>query len=245
MSRFIGLKAVILGGATGIGRATAERIHDEEGQVVIADLNHEDGLATARHLGGEFVYTDVRQEEDLYTLAAQHTDTDVLIYSAGAQVAAPIHQVTDEEIRYLFDVNSFGVIWTAKHFGMAMARRDTVTSITFVASVGGLTSGGPGLAPYGSSKGACISFTKSAALEYAPYVRVNCVCPGWTDTPFNEPVIEFMGGEEQQRDTIVTEVPLQRQAHATEIAAAIAFIASPDASYMTGHVLVVDGGLSL
>jgi dihydroanticapsin dehydrogenase len=241
LTRFEGQTVLLIGGATGIGRATAERVHDEGAAVIIADVNHEDGEDLAIELNGQFVYCDVTHSEDMWSLS-QAVRSSTVIYTAGVQVAGHTSSIGQSDLLRMFAVNTFGVVAAARYFGETLQREGG--SLTIVASVAGLTSGGPGLSVYGAAKGAAIAFTKSAAIELAP-ARVNCVCPGWTDTPFNAPVVEFMGGPFRLSEEILQTVPLQREAQPEEIAAAVVFVASDDASYMTGATLVVDGGLSI
>ena len=116
-------------------------------------------------------------------------------------------------------------------------------AIVNVASLAGLK-GGPGMTAYSASKGAIVAFTKALAAELAPdTIRVNAMCPGWIDTPFNQPAIDFMGGREAQEAVVRQIVPLQRQGTPDEIAAGILFLASDASSYMTGQALVIDGGV--
>lgn len=113
-----------------------------------------------------------------------------------------------------------------------------------VASIAGLK-GGPGMTAYSASKGAIIAFTKALAAELGPEgIRVNSVCPGWIDTPFNQPAIDFMGGREKQEHIVTQTVPMGRQGIPDEIAPGIAYLASDASSYMTGQTLVIDGGLN-
>ena len=111
-----------------------------------------------------------------------------------------------------------------------------------VSSLAGLK-GGPGITAYSASKGAIIAFTRALAEELAPEnIRANSVCPGWIDTPFNEPAIEFMGGRAQQEEMVKQTVPLKRQGTPEEIAPGILYLASDASSYVTGQELVIDGG---
>jgi NAD(P)-dependent dehydrogenase (short-subunit alcohol dehydrogenase family) len=112
-----------------------------------------------------------------------------------------------------------------------------------VSSLAGLK-GGPGMTAYSASKGAIIAFTRALAGELAPdNIRANCVCPGWVDTPFNEPAFEFMGGRENQEAMVQQSVPLQRHGKPEEIAPGILYLASDASSHMTGQELVIDGGV--
>jgi len=124
--------------------------------------------------------------------------------------------------------------------GMIQRRRGT---IVLTASTSGLV-GEPGLAAYDASKAALVNLTRQLAAEYSPLgIRVNCVCPGRINTGFNDPVLASQS--DAAVDAMVqSAVPMRRQGKAEEIAAAVAFLASGDASYVTGHALVVDGGLT-
>jgi dihydroanticapsin dehydrogenase len=122
-------------------------------------------------------------------------------------------------------------------------RQASSISFVLVASIAGLTSGGPGLTAYGAAKSATIGLTRTLAQELAPHHRVNCVCPGWTDTPFNDPVIARIGGREKWESSVKDTVPLKRAARPEEVATVILDVARW--SYATGAVIVVDGGLSL
>jgi len=128
-------------------------------------------------------------------------------------------------------------------YGVPYLRERGGGSIVNMSSIAGLK-GGPGMTAYSASKGAVVAFTKALAAELAPdNIRVNCVCPGWIDTPFNQPAIEFMGGREEQEEMVQQTVPLQRQGIPEEIAPGILYLASDASSYMTGKELVIDGGL--
>lgn len=236
LRRFAGQHSVVIGGATGIGRATCIRLAREGAHVTVADWNTDDGQATASKVGGTFFHVDARADADIQTLSEETIGASSVICCVGRQSVSSIACVDTAEWVQLVDANTLPAILTTKHFSRMMV----AGSITLVASVAGLTSGGPGLAAYGATKAAVIGWTRSAALELAPTIRVNCVCPGWTDTPFNAPVLELI-----EADEIDLTIPLGRQAKPHEIAAAISFIASTDASYLTGAVLVVDGGLSV
>jgi dihydroanticapsin dehydrogenase len=127
-------------------------------------------------------------------------------------------------------------------YGVPYLRERGGGSIVNVSSLAGLK-GGPGMTAYSASKGAIIAFTRALAEELAPdNIRANSVCPGWIDTPFNEPAIEFMGGRAQQEEMVQQTVPLKRQGRPEEIAPGILYLASDASSYVTGQELVIDGG---
>ncbi len=246
-----GKLAIITGAATGIGRATALLFAREGAQVIIADTNEDDAQKTVAHIEGEngkagFVRTDVSSAEDMQALmetaAEQMGGIDVIVNNAGAQRSGAITDFEESEWDLLMRVNPKSCFLGAK-YGVPYLRERGSGSIVNIASLAGLK-GGPGMSAYSASKGAIIAFTRALAMELAPdNIRVNCVCPGWIDTPFNQPAIEFMGGREEQEKMVQQMVPLQRQGIPEEIAPGILYLASDASSYMTGQALVIDGGI--
>lgn len=225
---------LIFGGASGIGRASTLRFEQEGWNALVADIQHNPA-------GRNSFLCDVRKTrhiEDAFEWAGPLT---AMVYCVGMQAAMPADENEIYSVADLFHVNTFGAIDAMR----AYANRHTHGVATLVASVAGLTSGGPGLSAYGAAKAAVIGFTKSMALELAPTYRVNCVAPGWTDTEFNKPVIEYAGGQQKIDQQITETVPLQRIAQPAEIANAIWFATSDEGSYLNGHTLVVDGGLTV
>jgi NAD(P)-dependent dehydrogenase (short-subunit alcohol dehydrogenase family) len=249
--RLEGKLAVITGAATGIGRATALLFAQEGGQVVIADRNEEEGEKTAeeiRNQGGSawFVRTDVSEAAAVESLMATAADAmggiDVLVNNAGVQGSGGVSEFEESEWDSLMQVNPKSCFLGAK-YGVPYLRARGGGSIVNMASIAGLK-GGPGMTAYSASKGAVVAFTRALAAELAPdRIRVNCVCPGWIDTPFNQPAIDFMGGREKQEAFVRHSVPLARQGVPEEIAPGIVYLASDASSYVTGHALVIDGGL--
>jgi NAD(P)-dependent dehydrogenase (short-subunit alcohol dehydrogenase family) len=124
----------------------------------------------------------------------------------------------------------------------APALRQSGGCVILMASTGGLR-GIVGQAAYSATKAGVINLTRVLAAELGPTVRVNCICPGWVDTRFNDPIWGLLGGKEREPE-LLARVPLRRQGEPDEIAGAVAFLASEDASYITGHALVVDGGMT-
>jgi NAD(P)-dependent dehydrogenase (short-subunit alcohol dehydrogenase family) len=246
-----GKLTVITGAATGIGRATAQLFAREGAQVVIADLNQEDAQETVRNINSEngrawFVRTDVSHAEDMEALMKSAAELmggiDVIFNNAGAQRSGAVTDFDESEWDLLMDINPKSCFLGAK-YGVPYLRERGGGSIVNMASIAGLK-GGPGMTAYSASKGAVVAFTKALAAELAPdNIRVNCVCPGWIDTPFNQPAIEFMGGRTNQEGMVQQTVPLQRQGTPEEIAPGILYLASEASSYMTGKELIIDGGL--
>ena len=245
-----GKVAIITGAATGIGRATALLFAGEGASVVIADVNEDDAQRTVANIEDEggsarFVQADVSEAEDVQALmkraAEEMGGIDVIVNNAGAQRSGAVTEFEESEWDLLMRVNPRSCFLGAK-YGVPHLRERGGGSIVNVSSLAGLK-GGPGMTAYSASKGAIIAFTRALAEELAPdNIRANSVCPGWIDTPFNEPAIEFMGGRAQQEDMVQQTVPLKRQGTPEEIAPGILYLASDASSYVTGQELVIDGG---
>jgi dihydroanticapsin dehydrogenase len=242
--------AIITGAATGIGRATALLFAKEGASVVVADINEDDARRTVADIedkGGSarFVQTDVSEAEDVQALMERSAEEmggiDVIVNNAGAQRSGAVTEFEESEWDLLMRVNPRSCFLGAK-YGVPYLRERGGGSIVNVSSLAGLK-GGPGMTAYSASKGAIIAFTRALAEELAPdNIRANSVCPGWIDTPFNEPAIEFMGGRAQQEEMVQQTVPLKRQGTPEEIAPGILYLASDASSYATGQELVIDGG---
>ena len=242
--------AIITGAATGIGRATALLFAREGASVIVADINEDDAQRTVADIKGEgadarFVRTDVSEAEDVQALmertAEEMGGIDVIVNNAGAQRSGAVTEFQESEWDLLMHINPRSCFLGAK-YGVPYLRKRGGGSIVNVSSLAGLK-GGAGMTAYSASKGAIIAFTRALAEELAPdNIRANSVCPGWIDTPFNEPAIEFMGGRAQQEDMVQQTVPLKRQGTPEEIAPGILYLASDASSYVTGQELVIDGG---
>ena len=245
-----GKVAIITGAATGIGRATALLFAGEGASVVIADVNEDDAQRTVANIEDEggsarFVQADVSEAEDVQALMERAGEEmggiDVIVNNAGAQRSGAVTEFEESEWDLLMRVNPRSCFLGAK-YGVPHLRERGGGSIVNVSSLAGLK-GGPGMTAYSASKGAIIAFTRALAEELAPdNIRANSVCPGWIDTPFNEPAIEFMGGRAQQEEMVQQTVPLKRQGTPEEIAPGILYLASDASSYVTGQELVIDGG---
>jgi NAD(P)-dependent dehydrogenase (short-subunit alcohol dehydrogenase family) len=251
LRQMVGKRVVMTGGAANIGRATAVLLARHGARLVIGDIDAEATAETVRLVekeGGEATYvrTDVSSEaavKNLVDTAAERLGgLDVGFFNAGLQRSGNVTDFPVDEWDALFSVNPRHCFLAAKHATphLRAAGGGVVVLTASLAAV----KGGPGMTAYSASKGAIVGFGRALAAELAPEIRVNTIAPGWVDTPFNQPAIEFMGGRDAQEKAVADIVPLGRQGTPEEIATAVLYLASDASSYMTGQVLLVDGGVA-
>ena len=239
--------AIITGGGSGIGRAAAELFAAEGARVLVADIDTAAGETTvasiARSHGvSSYVETDVADRESTVAMAKHAIDRwgtiDVLYCNAGIFPTSPIDVMTDAEWDKTFDVNVKSVLYCVQACRPALRGRGG--SVLLTSSVTGSLTGFPGLAHYGASKAAMLGFMRSAALEFAPDgININAVMPGSVKTAGYD--AEFP--EDGQKTAAC--IPLGRLAEPRDIANAALFLVSPEASYITGQTLIIDGGQTL
>jgi NAD(P)-dependent dehydrogenase (short-subunit alcohol dehydrogenase family) len=244
-----GRVALITGGASGIGAATARLCRQRGAQVVIADLQEDRGHALAADIGARFVRVDVTVEADVSAAVAvaveQHGALDIMFNNAGFGGAlGPIDETTEEDYDITFDVLLKGVFFGIKH-AAAVMKEQRRGSIVNTGSVAGLSAGySPHL--YAAAKAAVIHLTRTTAIELAEWnVRVNCVCPGFIATPLAAGLGADEAAMAQFRDRNRDAQPLHRVGEPDDIAEAVAWLASDRAAFVTGHAQVVDGGAML
>ena len=244
--RFSGRVAVVTGGASGIGAASARRFHAEGAAVLIADLNDEAGAALAAELGdGRAAYqrTDVSVWSEVEALMARAVADfgrlDILFNNAGIGCFGATPDLAVEEWKRVIAVDLDSVFYGCKA-AIPLMRATGGGAIVNTASASGLA-GDYSFSAYNAAKGAVVNYTRALAIDHAHEgIRVNAVCPGPVDTPIIAGVYAMQGVKEAWDRC----VPLGRFARPEEIAAVVAFLASDDASFMVGAVVPVDGGLT-
>ena len=234
---------------TGIGRAAAVAFANKGAKVVVAGRRDEAGEALAKELRSlgseaEFINADVRKEDDVRALVDRTVERfgrlDVAVNNAGTEgKPGPVTEQTPESYAATFDTNVLGVILSMKHGVRAMLGQGSGAIINISSTYG--HEGAAGASVYVGSKHALEGLTKSVALEVAKSgIRVNAVAPGPTDTG----MLTRFTGTPENKAALMTTVPMARLGLSEELADAIVFIASDEASFITGHVLNVDGGKS-
>ncbi len=246
--RLPGKTAIVTGGGSGIGRASALLFAREGASVVVSDWQEESGAAVAREIeadGGAatFIRADVSKEDDVRNLIAAAVDTygrlDVLFNNAGieGEMNEPTGEASLDTWNRVIAINLTGVFLGCRYAIPEMLRLGG-GSIVNMASVAGLV-GFAGVPAYAASKGGVVQLTRTAALEYATQgIRVNAVCPGIIDTP----MVRRAAPDEASLAAFAQLEPMGRLGLAEEVAALALFLASDEASFVTGAIIPVDGG---
>lgn len=252
MRQLEGKTAIVTGAASGIGRASAMLFAERGARVVVADWNEEGGEETARLIveaGGEgaFIRTDVSKEPEVEAMVRfaveRYGGLQALFSNAAVQILGQLTETSEEDWDRIHSVNLKGVFLCAKHAIQEMVRGGGGSVINMASALGFV--GDPDLAAYCAAKGGVIALTKAAAMGYGPKgVRVNCICPGDVDTPMVQEYFEKEPDPAAARARVSGHYALRRIADPREVAETAAFLASDASSFMTGAVLVVDGGLT-
>lgn len=242
--------AVITGGNSGLGRAGAVRFAEEGASVAIGALDSdegEDAVRSVEKFGGRafFQRTDVRQPDDVAALVAATEERwgriDVLYASAGVMLTGQAPETSEQDYQTVVDVNLGGCFRLAK-FGIGALQRAGGGAIVLTASELGLV-GASATAAYCASKGAVVNLTRALAIDCAPHgIRVNCLCPGPIDTPMLRGWFEAGDDPDARLRSQTEPVLLKRVGESKEVAEAALFLASSASSFMTGSIMVVDGG---
>ena len=236
MRRLEGRRVLVTGASGGIGRAVVDRLRAEGAVVAGVDLVLPDGLQldfAAR--------ADVCDEASVAAVVeatvASLGGLDTLVAAAGIEVSGPTHEVPASEFRRVLEVNVMGTVLLLRAVIPRMLHEGEGRIVTFGSTAAVVAA--PELAAYAAAKGAVLQLTRSVAAEYAERgIRANCICPGGTRTP----MLAAIDRERSASDRFLERHPIGRYAEPAEIAAAVAFLVSEDASFVVGSALMVDGG---
>lgn len=255
MRRLDGKVAVITGGASGIGKATSELFVKEGAKVIIADIQEDIGIELAVKLGSDafFVHTDVCKEEDVKTAIRTAIEEfgrlDCMFNNAGIGGArGPIENTTVDEFDRTIAVLLRGVFLGIKHSAPVMKRQGSGSIINNGSTAGLRTGYGPHI--YSAAKAAVIHLTRSVAMELGESgVRVNCICPGYIATPILGRGFGLLGDELEKSPDLLKPVfanlqPIKRAGLPEDVAKVALWLASDESSFVNGHALVVDGGVT-
>jgi len=262
--RVAGKVALVAGGASGIGRASASRLAAEGATVLVADIDLRQAEAAAKEIQGlggtsRAARLDVT-DEGAWQLVfrdaiEEHGRVDVLVFSAGISAAAPTSEMSLADWRRVLNVNLDGAFLGTREALRTMGRTagGTGGSIVHVSSASGVRAAA-GAAGYSTSKAALIAFSRAVAKECLAAgngIRVNTVCPGgvktamWTGMPFFHELVLSTGSEDGAYAALAKDSPAKRFAEPAEIAAAILYLASDESLFVTGTELLIDGGYTL
>ena len=250
MGSLIGKRALVTGGASGIGRATAELFAQEGAWVALLDIDGQQGGEVVGGIlddGGKaiFISADVSRALDCQSAVSQVVDAfggiDILYNGAGVIRRATALELDEDDWDLVMDVNAKSVYLMCK-YAIPIMVREGGGAIVNTASGWGLV-GGPQAVAYCAAKGAVVQLTRAMAIDHGPEnIRVNCVCPGDTDTPMLRVEAQQLGEAEADFMHAAAARPLQRVGSPQEIAEAVLYLVSDAASFVSGTTLVVDGG---
>jgi 3-oxoacyl-[acyl-carrier protein] reductase len=234
-----GRSALVTGGSRGIGRAIAEELARAGASVIVGYRSGADEAEeVASAIGGRAVQADVSLDEEARRLVEEAGELDLLVNNAGVTRDGLLARMPDEDWETVLRTNLYGAFHTCRAAarGMMRRRRGSIVNITSVVGI----HGNPGQSNYAASKGGLIGFTKALARELAPRgVRANAVAPGYIDTALTGVL------PEEVTAAILTNTPLGRLGEPHDVAGAVRFLCSDEASFITGEVLLVDGGLGM
>lgn len=242
------LKVLVVGGATGIGAATVRRFRRSGNQVVVADINEPKAKALVEENSaglGFSVFSDISKagspKETIDIAANLMGGLDVVFANSGVLKSAPLLDWRLEDWEYSMAVNLRAPFFLAQA-AVPFLLKSSNASIIFTASTGAFR-GHAGMPAYHASKAGLVNLVRALADELSPKnIRVNAVCPGWIDTPFNDPYWSFQSEPSKALKQLEQQIPLRRQGLPDEVAAVVEFLSSESSSYITAQAIVVDGG---
>jgi NAD(P)-dependent dehydrogenase (short-subunit alcohol dehydrogenase family) len=252
MGRVEGKACVVTGAGSGIGRAIAQRLAEEGGKVLCVDINFESVSKTVEEISqagftAAAIAADVSNPSQVNGFVNRcvelYGQIDILVNNAGVNLPGLLHEVSDELIDRTLNVNVKGAMYGCRA-AIPFMLKSGGGSIVNISSVNGLVSE-PFLSVYSASKGAVVMLTRGVALDYAKQgIRCNAICPGWVDTPINYAHAEMLGGLDKVYASIDSFQPIGRPGEPREIAHLALFLASDEASFMTGSIIAADGGMT-
>jgi meso-butanediol dehydrogenase/(S,S)-butanediol dehydrogenase/diacetyl reductase len=238
-----GQKAFITGGGSGIGRATARLMAEQGARVAVSDLDGEAAEKVAAEIGGHGIAVDVTDADRLADAVARAAEEmgglSIMFNNAGGGLMANVHEYTPDQVDQVIRLNLLGV-FNGFRAAIPFIQKNGGGSIVSTASISG-TRPSAGEAPYAAAKAGVAALTASAALEYAPEIRVNAVSPGWILTGLTAPWMQVPGEEARA----IEKTPLKRLGQPEDVAKVVVFLCSDLASFITGQNIVIDGGMTL
>jgi 3-oxoacyl-[acyl-carrier protein] reductase len=234
-----GKTALVTGGSRGIGRAIAVELARAGAEVVVAyNSGRDEAQAVAAEIGGRIVQADISDPESAKTLVEEAGDLDILVNNAGVTRDGLIARMPDEDWRTVLETNLSAAFYTCRAAARGMMRRRSGSIVNLSSIVG--VHGNPGQTNYAASKAGIIGLTKSLARELGSRgVRANVVAPGYVRTRLTDVL------PEEAQQAMLTNTPLGRLGDPADVAGAVRFLVSDEASFITGEVLLVDGGLGM
>jgi NAD(P)-dependent dehydrogenase (short-subunit alcohol dehydrogenase family) len=239
-----GHRAVVTGGARGIGRAIADRLAADGARVAVVDVEPDAGGGPSGHVELAADVADAAGlSQAIATAADRFGGLSLLVNNAGFGAAKPLDRYDDDEWARLVAVNLTGV-WHGIRAAVPLLRASAAAGVPgSIVNIAGTTASRPtrGEGPYAAAKAGVVALTRTAAVEYAPDVRVNAVSPGYIATRLTRAVVD----DEGLRRRVEGRIPLGRIGRVDDVAGVVAFLCSADAAYVTGQDLIVDGGAVL